>query len=167
MNFYDATLPVIDRALSQLDHVLDKGAAYAAERKIEESVLLSMRLYPDMFPLSRQVQIACDMAKGCASRLAGVEIPKHEDHEKSFAELKARIKLVRDYLASFKPEQINASEGKNVTIKLRGEEQQLPATVYALRFVLPNVFFHCTTAYNLLRHAGAPVGKSDFIGPVA
>jgi hypothetical protein len=164
MNFYDVTIPALDRALQQLAVVLDKGAAYAAERKVDESVLLSMRLFPDMFSLTRQVQIACDFGKGCAARLAGVEVPKHEDNEKTIAELKTRIALVREFLASFKPEQINGAENRNVTIKLRGEDMTLNGQVYALRMVLPNLYFHCTTAYGILRHAGVPVGKGDFIG---
>ncbi len=165
MNFYDVTIPALDRALQQLSKVLDKGAAYALEHKVDESVLLSMRLYPNMFALMRQVQVACDFSKGCAARLAGVEVPKHEDHEKTFADLQARIALVRSYLASFKPEQINGAETRTITMKLGGEDRQFVGQAYALHMVLPNVYFHCVTAYDILRHAGVPLSKSDFIGP--
>jgi uncharacterized protein len=164
MNFYDITIPTLDRTLQQLSHLLDKGAAYAAERKVEESVLLGMRLFPDMFPLLRQVQIACDFGKGCAARLAGVDVPKYEDHEKTIAELQARITKVREYMASFKPEQINGAETRTITLTVRGQEMSMPGAVYVQRMAIPNLYFHATTAYNLLRHAGVPIGKGDFLG---
>lgn len=164
MNFYDISILQLDRALNQLDHILDVGAAHAAEKKIEESVLLNMRLFPDMLPMSRQVMIACDMSKGCAARLAGVDIPKHEDNQTSFAELKARIAKVRAFITSFKPEQINGAESRELTLKLRGEDKVVKGQPYVQSFVLPNVYFHCSTAYALLRHAGVPLGKADFIG---
>jgi uncharacterized protein len=164
MNFYDATIPLLDRTMQQLSGILDKAAAYAAERKVEESVLLGMRLYPDMFALTRQVQVSCDFAKNCTPRILGQEPVKFEDNEKSFAELQTRIATVRAMLAKVTPEQVNGHEAATVTLKLRGEEVSLPAQKYVQRMVLPNLYFHSATAYNILRHAGVPVGKTDFIG---
>jgi uncharacterized protein len=161
---YALSAPVFDRYLGNLMNILDKAASHANERKIDDTVLTSMRIYPDMFPLSKQVQIACDFAKGAPARLAGVDNPKHEDTEKTFAELKARCQKVRDFLATLKPEQFEGSEKKIITIPIAGTPHEFVGLPYLTGFAFPNFYFHATTAYNLLRHAGVPVGKRDFIG---
>lgn len=164
ISMYALSVPVFDRYLRNLVNLLDKGAAYAAERKIDDTVLTSMRIYPDMFPLSRQVQIAADFAKGASARLAGVELPKYEDTEKTFAELKARCQKTYDFLSTLKPEQFEGSESKTITLPVAGTPTDFVGLPYLTVIALPNFYFHATTAYNLLRHAGVPLGKRDFTG---
>lgn len=164
LSMYQASVPVLTRALNNLIGVLEKGAAYAEAKKIEPSVLLNWRLAADMFPLSRQVQIATDMSKGCVARLAGVEIPKYEDNEASFPELIARLRKTIDFVSSFSPAQIDGTEEKVVTLQRRDGEVSYKGLPYLLYYVHPNVYFHCTTAYDILRHVGVEVGKADFIG---
>jgi uncharacterized protein len=164
ISMYNLSVPVFDRYLGNLINILDKGAAYAAEKKIDETVLTSMRIFPDMLPLSRQIQIACDFARGASARLAGVENPKHEDTEKTFEELKARCQKVRDFLATLKAEQFEGSEKKLISIPIAGTPVEFVGLPYLTGFAMPNFYFHSTTAYNLLRHAGVPVGKRDFVG---
>ena len=164
ISMYNLSVPVFDRYLGNLMNLLDKGAAYAVERKIDETVLTSSRIFPDMLPFSKQIQIACDFAKGAPARLAGVENPKHEDTEKTFAELKARCHKVRDFLATLTPEQFEGSEKKIITIPIAGTPHDFVGLPYLSGFAFPNFYFHSTTAYNLLRHAGVTVGKRDFIG---
>jgi hypothetical protein len=161
---YQASVPVFLRALSNLQHVLRKGEAHAQARKFEPSLLLQARLTADMLPLTSQVQIATDMAKNACARLAGVDPLKFEDNETTFAELHARIERAIDYIKSFKAEQIDGSETRAITLKTRSGEQHFEGEGYLLHFVIPNVFFHCTTAYAILREAGAELGKMDFIG---
>ena len=163
---YDASVRTATRALTNLIHVLEKGAAHAEAKKIEPSVLVNARLYPDMFPLSKQVQIASDVAKIGISRIAGVEPPKHEDTETTFAELIARAKSTIDHLATLKPEQVNAAVARSVTFPAQGKEATLSASAYLSTRVLPNIFFHCSTAYDILRHNGVEVGKGDFLGAI-
>lgn len=164
LSMYQASVPVFLRALNNLQHVLRKGEAHAEARKYESSLLLQSRLTVDMLPLTRQVQIATDMAKNCCARLAGVDPLKFEDNETSFAELHARIDRAIEYIKSFKADQIDGSETRTITLKLRSGEQQFEGQGYLLHYVIPNVFFHCTTAYAILREAGADLGKADFIG---
>ncbi|MGL6223871.1 MAG: DUF1993 domain-containing protein [Steroidobacteraceae bacterium] len=166
ITMYRATVPVFARALRNLIAVLQKGEASATARKIDPAVILSYRLAPDMFPLTRQVQIATDMAKGCVSRLAGVEIPAYEDQEATFGELIARLEKCIAYLESFKPGQIDGTEDKTITLKRPTGDVSYPGLQYALEYVTPNVYFHCTSAYAILRHCGVDVGKKDFIGPL-
>jgi hypothetical protein len=144
--------------------VLKLGEKHAQEKNVEGSVLLQTRLIADMLPLVKQVQIATDMAKNGTARLAGVDPLKFEDNETSFDELYSRIERAIDYIKSFKPEQIDGSETRAITIKSRNGEQHFEGEAYLLHFVIPNVFFHCTTAYAILREAGTPIGKQDFIG---
>ena len=144
--------------------MLAKGADHATARSIAPEVLLNTRITPDMFPLIRQVQIATDIAKGAGARLAGVEPMKLEDNETTFEELQARITRVIDLLHSFTPEQIDGSEGRAIVLKTRTGETHLNGQDYLLAFVLPNVFFHCTTAYAILRGVGVVLGKSDYLG---
>jgi hypothetical protein len=166
ISMYRATVPVFARALRNLIAVLQKGEASATARKIDPAVILSYRLAPDMFPLTRQVQIATDMAKGCVSRLAGVDIPAYEDKEATFGELIARLEKCIAYLEGFKPGQIDGTEDKVITLKRPTGDVSYPGLQYALEYVTPNVYFHCTSAYAILRHCGVDVGKKDFIGPL-
>ncbi len=161
---YALSVPVFDRYLGNLMNVLDKAAASAADRKIDDTVLTGMRIYPDMFPMSRQVQVAADFAKGACARLAGVDVPKYDDNEKTLAELKARCQKTRDFLATLKPEQFEGSDTRVVKLTLRGEPVEFVGLPYLTGFALPNFYFHMTTAYALLRQAGVPLGKSDFVG---
>lgn len=164
LSMYQASVPVFTRALTNLIAVLEKGAAYAEAKKIEPSVLLNYRLAADMFPLSRQVQIATDMAKGCVARLAGQEIPKYEDNEASFPELIARLRKTIDFINSVSASQIDGSEDKTITLQRKDGDVTHKGLPYLLYYVQPNVYFHCTTAYGILRHVGVEVGKKDFIG---
>jgi hypothetical protein len=161
---YTASVPVLVRALGNLAGVLEKAAAHAEARKIDPAVLLNSRLYPDMFPLVRQVQIATDNAKGGAARLAGAQPPKYEDNEASFAELQARLQKTIAYLNTFTPEQIDGSEERPVALTLRSGELKFVGLTYLLGYLLPNFFFHTTAAYAILRHNGVELGKRDYLG---
>lgn len=158
------SIPVVTGALKNLSHVLAKAEAHAEARKLDPAVLLNSRLYPDMLPLTRQVHIATDIAKGCAARLAGREPPVYEDTETTFTELQARISRTLEYIRSVPVTEIDGAESRTVTIKMRGEPVTFPALTYVQYFVLPNVFFHCSTAYAILRHSGVELGKADFLG---
>lgn len=164
ISMYQASVPVFIRMLNNLAAVLGKGEAYAEAKKIDPTVLTGSRLYPDMFPLSRQVQIATDNAKGPAARLAGVEVPKFEDNEKTFAELRARIQKTVEFLQTLKPEQIDGSEDRTITLPMRTKTLTFQGMPYLLNFALPNFYFHVTTAYDILRHNGVEIGKQDFLG---
>lgn len=164
MSMYQASLPIYVRMLHNLEAILAKGAAYAEAREIDPEVLVEARLYPDMFPLARQVQIATDVVKGCAARLAGQEPPKFEDNEASFPELAERLAKTIAFLKTFKPEQIDGTEDKQITLHLRSRDLVLDGYTYVTGFVTPNLYFHVTTAYDILRHNGVELGKADFIG---
>ena len=164
LSMYQASVPVFVRLLGNVRAILEKAAAYAEARKFEPSVLVQSRLAPDMFPLSRQVQIASDMAKGCVARLAGVEPPKFEDTETTIPQLLARIDRTVAFLKTFKPAQIDGTEDKALTIPLRTGPREFKGQPYLLFFVMPNFYFHCTMTYALLRHNGLEIGKPDFIG---
>lgn len=164
ISMYAASVVPATRTLKALSSILGKAQAHCEARKIDPQAFLNSRIFPDMFPLTRQVQIACDMIKGGASRLAGVEIPRFEDTEASFAELQARIAKTVDYLSTFKPEQINGSEERDISIKMRDRVVESKGQQYLMEAVLPNFFFHVTTAYNLLRHGGVEIGKRDYLG---
>ncbi len=164
LSMYAITVPRHIMALQNLDTILDKAVAWADTRKIDHNALLLARLAPDMYPLIKQVQIATDMAKGCAARLAGVEVPKYEDTEATFADLKARLAKTIAFLQSFKPEQINGSEGKQIVLKFGPVSLEYSGLDYAITFATWNVLFHVTTAYNILRHNGLDIGKRDFMG---
>jgi len=163
---YSLSAPVFVRFLRNLEGVLDKGAAYAAARKIDPAVLVGARLFPDMFPLSAQVRIAGDYAKGAVARLTGNEPPKYEDSEATFDDLKARVAKTIAYVESFKPEQFDVAATRTVTMKMRGEDRSFDGATYLANIVLPNFYFHLTTAYDILRHNGVELGKRDFIGPL-
>lgn len=164
LSMYHASIPVFTRQLSNLSTILGIAVAYADEKKIEQSVFLNARLAPDMFPLCRQVQIACDGAKAGTALLAEVEAPSCADDETTFAELQARIAQTLSFLASLNAAQIDGSEARTVTLKRRDKETHFAGQVFLLDHVLPNFYFHLTTAYAILRHNGVPVGKRDFLG---
>ncbi|MEK6245269.1 MAG: DUF1993 family protein [Pseudomonadota bacterium] len=164
ISMYQASAPRFANTLKNLSAILDKAKVHAEAKKIDEQVLTSSRLYPDMFALARQVQIACDSAKGAVARLAGVEIPKHEDVEKTFDELKERIAKTLAFIASVKPAQIDGTEEREVVLKLQGKDVPFKGLQYLLGFAWPNFYFHATTVYNILRHNGVEIGKRDFIG---
>ena len=164
ISMYQASAPRFANTLNNLAAILDKAKAHAGARQIDEQVLTSSRLYPDMFALARQVQIACDTAKGAVARLAGVEIPKHEDTEKTFDELKERIAKTLAFIATVKAAQIDGSEDKDIALKLQGRDVTFKGMQYLLGFALPNFYFHATTTYAILRHNGVELGKRDFIG---
>jgi uncharacterized protein len=164
VSMYQATVPPITRALNNLATILEKAAAHAEAKKIEPDALIGSRLFPDMFPLVKQVQIASDISKGGAARLAQVDPPAFEDNEKSFQDLVARLRKTVAFLETLKPAQIDGSEGRTVTWKTRTAEKSMEGLPYLFNHVLPNVFFHCTTAYNILRHNGLEIGKQDFLG---
>lgn len=161
---YHYSIPPLKRALANLATVLQKGEAYAEAKKIEPSVLLNARLFPDMYPLVKQVQIATDMSKGAAARLAGVEVPKYEDTETTFAELQARIEKTIAFMDSIQPGQLADAETRDITLPIREVELKFKGQDYLLNWAQPNVYFHVTTAYNILRHNGVPLSKKDFLG---
>ncbi|SDI06376.1 DUF1993 domain-containing protein [Propionivibrio dicarboxylicus] len=165
LSMYDASIPVLKRWLQNLAAILKKAEEHAAQRKIEPTVLINARLFPDMFPLSRQVQIATDQAKGCAARLAGIEIPKFEDTEASFDELQARIAKTIGFLDGIQAAQIDGSETRTIVLDLHGgAKKEFLGKDYLLTWVFPNFYFHVTTAYAILRHNGIDVGKKDYLG---
>ncbi|MGP1676718.1 MAG: DUF1993 domain-containing protein [Burkholderiales bacterium] len=166
ISMYQVSVPVFLKTLGNLAAILDKGAAYAAAKKVDPSVLLAYRLAPDMLNLTRQVQIAADHAKRAPARLAGIEAPAYEDNEASFADLKARIDKTIAFINSLKPGQIDGSEARDITLKIGGSSQTLSGQTYLLHNALPNFFFHVTTAYAILRHCGVEIGKKDFIGQI-
>jgi len=164
LSMYQASIPVFLRNLNNLSAILKKAEEHAKVKKIEPDVFINARLAPDMFPLSRQIQIATDGVKGCAARLSGVEVPSYPDTEKTFDQLQARIAKTVEYVKTFKAAQIDGSEERKVTLKLRGQETTFWGQPYLLNFVLPNFYFHMTIAYAILRHNGVDIGKMDFIG---
>jgi hypothetical protein len=164
LSMHQASAARFAAMLRNLSGLLDKAEAHCAARKIDPAALTAFRLYPDMFPLTRQVQIACDTAKGAVARLAGVEVPKHEDTEQSFAELKARIAKTLQFVDGFKPAQLEGSDEREVTIRQRGQDVRMTGLDYLLAVAQPNFYFHVATAYNILRHNGVELGKKDFLG---
>lgn len=166
LSMYQASVPVFVRALGNLAHVLKKGAEHAKSKNVTDEVLLQTRLVPDMLPLIKQIQIGCDMATRGIARLAGVEPQSFEDNETTLEQAHSRIDRAIEYIHSFKPEQIDGCEKNTVVLKMRSGEMTFDGQTYLLHFVIPNVFFHCTTAYNILREAGTDIGKTDFIGSV-
>ncbi len=159
-----ASRAVFLQGLNGLSGVLDKAAAHVEAHKLDPDALLSARLYPDMFPLVRQVQIACDFAKGSTGRLAADDFPGYEDIETTFDDLKARVAKTAAYLEGLSPESIDGSETRDIALTRRGETIVHKGEDYLLHQALPNFFFHCTTAYDILRHNGVVLGKRDFMG---
>ena len=164
ISMYQASVPVFTRMLNNLATILEKAAAHAEAKKIDPAVLINNRLYPDMLPLARQIMIASDTAKGGAARLAGVEPPKYEDNETSFPELIERVRKTIAYLNTLKPAQIDGSEKKSVTLKVRDDTLTFEGLTFLLHRVLPNLYFHVSIAYAILRHNGVDIGKKDYLG---
>ena len=164
ISMYQASAPRFANALTNLSAILDKAQAHAEAKKIDPAVLGSLRLIADMFPLSRQVQIACDTAKGAVARLAGVEIPKHEDTEQTIPELRARIAKTLDFVRSVPAAAIDGSEDREVVLKMRSGEHKYAGLQYLMGHAWPNFYFHVTTAYYILRANGVDLGKRDYIG---
>ena len=166
-SIYDASVPWILHALGNLGNVLEKGSAHCEKEKVDPSALLSARLYPDMFALTRQVQVVSDQAKGGAARLAGVEPPKFADTESSFAELKARLDNTASFLKGLDQARFNGADTRPIELKFpQGTLNFANGWTYLLGFVLPNIYFHSATAYDILRHNGVKIGKQDFIGAI-
>lgn len=166
ISMYQASVPAFVRMLNQLDHMLNKAEAYCAAKKIDPAVLTSSRLYPDMFPLSRQVLIACDFCKGAVSRLAGKDVPNWADTETTIPELRARIAKTLEHVKGFKASDIDGSDGRDIKLKAGGQDMQFNGRDYLTYFVLPNLYFHSATAYGIMRHNGLEIGKGDFMGSV-
>ena len=166
VSLYDVSIPVFTLSLNNLVAILDKAASYAADKKVDPKVLAGARLIIDMLPLSSQIQIACDAAKGAAARLAGIEVPKHEDTEATLAELKARVAKTLDFIKTIKPEQLQGAETREIVIQFPQGSLKFTGINYLTNFALPNFFFHVTMAYALLRKNGVDLGKRDFLGPI-
>lgn len=162
---HSASVPVLTQMLSALSDVLKKAETHATEKSIDPQAYLGARLFPDMFPLSRQVQIASDFARGIASRLAGAEVPSWPDSEASFSGLQALLAKTLEHLASFGPEQFEQSEAREIVLRPgTPKEKKLNGSAYLLHYGLPQFFFHVTTAYDILRHNGVEIGKRDYMG---
>jgi hypothetical protein len=164
ISMYTASVPRLSHTLKNLSEILTKGEQHAAARKIDPAVLCGARLYPDMFPLVRQVQIACDTAKGCAARLAGMDAPRHEDVETTFPELQQRIARTIAFIESVPAGKVDGSEERRIVLTLRGQEVGFTGLQYLTGFAMPNFYFHVVTVYDILRHNGVELGKRDFLG---
>jgi len=166
ISMYKSSVPVFLHNLENLSNILKKAEQYAKDKKIDESVLINARLFPDMFALARQVQIVSDVVKGGVARLSGVENPSFADTETSFADLQDRISKTAKFVSNFKPEQIDGCEEKTITLKIGGNEMEFNGQNYLLNFVLPNLYFHIAVTYSILRHNGVEIGKGDFLGKI-
>ncbi len=166
ISMYNASIPAMIRTLGNLDTLLDKAIAHAAARKIDDAAFVEARLFPDMFTFARQIRVATDMAKGAGARLAGIDIPKFEDNEKTLPELKARVRKAMDFLKTLTAAQIDGTEDKAITLTAGPNTFNFKGLDYLNAWVLPNFYFHVATAYNLLRHGGVEIGKMDFLGKV-
>ena len=164
ISMYQASVPRFVNMLSNLSNIIDKAQAHVDARKIDAAVLPAVRLFPDMLPLTSQVQIACDSAKGAVARLAGVEIPAFEDTEKTLADLKARIAKTVAFIQTLNAAQIDGTEDKEIVLKRGDKETRYTGMKFLLGHAVPNVYFHITTAYNILRHNGVEIGKRDYLG---
>jgi len=164
ISMYQASVPCFVRTLGNLSTILGKAQAHVDARKIDPTVLTGYRLFPDMLPMARQVQIACDAAKGVVARLAGIENPVHEDNEKTLAELQARIARTIAFVQSVTPAQIDGTEDRDIVVKRPDKETHYQGQQFLLGNALPNFYFHVTTAYNILRHNGVEIGKRDYLG---
>ena len=164
ISMYAASVPRFAGMLRNLAAILDKAQTHARAKKSDPATLLTARLFPDMFPLVKQVQIACDHAKGAVARLAGVEVPKYEDTEQSFEELQARLAKTMAFVESFAAGQIDGSEERQIALRIGGHDMSFRGMPYLLGFAWPNFYFHVVTAYNILRHNGVEIGKRDYVG---
>ncbi len=164
ISMYQASVPRFVNVLRNLANILDKAQAHAEAKKIDPAVLPSFRLFPDMLPLKSQVQIACDTAKGLVARLAGIEIPVFEDTETTIPELKARVLRTIAFIETMTPAQIDGTEDKEIITRRGEKETRYTGIQFLLGHAIPNVYFHVTTAYNILRHNGVEIGKRDYLG---
>lgn len=167
ISMYTASVPVFQHMLKNLSHILDKGEQHAQARKFDPAVLTAYRLAPDMLPLTRQVLIACDAAKNGVARLSGVAAPKFEDTEATFGELQERIQKTLDYLGTVPASALNGTEDKEVSFPVGPDTRTMQGQAYLLTWVLPNFYFHITTAYAILRHSGVDLGKRDYLAGAA
>jgi hypothetical protein len=165
-SMYQASVPAYGQMLKTLSHILKKAEEHCEAKKIDPGVLVNARLYPDMAPLTRQIQIATDQVKGGLSRLAGKEPPSWPDEEKTFADLHTRVKKAQDFLATIKASDVDGSESRDVTLKIGGNDMTFKGEQFLVNFSLPNFYFHVVTAYDILRHNGVEIGKRDFIGGI-
>ena len=166
ISLYDASIPVFTLSLNNLSAILDKAESHGEAKKVDPKVIPQARLIVDMLPLSAQIQIACDTAKGAAARLAAVAVPKHDDTEATLGELKARVAKTLDFIKTIKPEQLQGAETREVVLQFPQTTLKFNGLNYLTNFALPNFFFHMTMAYALLRKNGVELGKRDFLGPV-
>lgn len=165
ISLYAASVPVFQQMLNALNEILVKAEAHAVAKKIQPEALLQARLYPDMLPFTRQIQIAVDFAKGASARLAGLEVPKYDDNETSFAELQALLAKALAFIGDIQPAQVDGNEGIEIVLRPgTDKEKRLNGQAYLLTYALPQFFFHVTTAYDLLRHNGVEIGKRDYMG---
>jgi hypothetical protein len=164
ITMYQACVPVFQKSLTALKAILKKGEDHCAERKIDPAVMLNSRLFPDMFALTRQVQIAADVAKGACCRLAGKDVVSFEDKETTFADLYARIDRTLELVNAANAADIDGSEDRDIVITPGGREMKFKGQTYLVNWVMPNFFFHVTTTYAILRHNGVEIGKMDFLG---
>ncbi|MBU3615053.1 DUF1993 domain-containing protein [Polynucleobacter sp. Latsch14-2] len=164
ISMYQASIPQFKKMLSNLSIILKKGEEYASAKKIEGTVLTGERLFPDMFPLSKQVQIACDQVKNGMARLAGIEPPKFDDSETTFAELQERVAKTIAFIDGIKPAQVDGTEAKEIKFSIKEWHFEFVGEQYLLTWIIPNFYFHVTTTYNLLRHNGVEIGKADYLG---
>jgi|TARA_B110000914_G_C15186376_1_gene319742 hypothetical protein len=164
ISMYQASVPRLINILKNLDKILDKTQEHIEAKKIDAACIIDFRLFPDMFSLVRQVQIACDAAEGVVARLAGAEIPSNDDDERSIQELKQRIAKTITFIEEFGPEQIDGTEDKEIITKRHDKETHYKGMQFLLGHAIPNVYFHVTTTYNMLRHNGVEIGKRDYLG---
>lgn len=166
VSLYEVSIPVFTLSLSNLSAILDKAESHGEAKKVDPKVIPQARLIVDMLPLSAQIQIACDTAKGAAARLAGVEVPKHEDTEATLPELKARVAKTLDFIKTIKPQQLQGAETREIVLQFPQTTLKFTGINFLTNFALPNFFFHVTMAYALLRKNGVELGKRDFLGPI-
>ncbi|MDA8978063.1 DUF1993 domain-containing protein [Pseudomonadales bacterium] len=166
LSMHQCSIPVFIHSLNNLTALLKKGEAHFAKEGVDASELINARLHPDMHPLSRQVQIACDVAKGAGARISGIEAPKYDDTESTFTELYTRIDNTLNFLSALPAEAINGTESKDITMQAGPYELEFTGSSYLIKWALPNLYFHISTAYNILRHNGVNIGKIDFLGPI-
>jgi uncharacterized protein len=164
ISMYHASVPPLKRSLQNLIGILEKAEASAIARKIDPAVLIASRLYPDMLPLSKQIQIASDVTRRGMARLASIEAPAEADAETTFPEFVARLQRTIAFLEALTPDQIDGTETKAISLPMGPTTMEFEGMAYLLGFILPNVYFHVTTAYNILRHNGVEIGKGDFLG---
>ncbi|HSH87529.1 MAG TPA: DUF1993 domain-containing protein [Methylophilus sp.] len=164
MHLYDFSIAPLVRNLQNLKHILQQGELYAEQKKVAPEVILNSRLSVDMYPLTRQIQLVSDLSKGAGARLAGLEVPQYADDETSFEMLYARIDKTIDFLLQIQPAQLEGAESKEVVLTIRKADLTFTGLDYLEKWAMPNVYFHITTAYNILRHIGVPLGKTDYLG---